>query len=106
MRIPEHEREFVKSPIALIPAEGYRTLDNYSKKSIEWLERVIDKNKKQRKPEKIQHTLNSGEVSLPSRRIRFDGYCSETNTVYECLGCRCHGCSVCNIVFCVNVANI
>lgn len=88
MRIPEHEREFVKSPIALIPAEGYRRLDNYSKESIEWLEWVMEKNKKQGKLEKIQHALNGGEVSLPSRRIRFDGYCRETNTVYEFLGCR------------------
>jgi hypothetical protein len=39
----------------------------------------------------IQHAQNGGEYLLPGTRIRVDGYCSDTNTVYEFHGNKWHG---------------
>jgi len=39
----------------------------------------------------VQHVRNAGEVRIPT--VGFvDGYCPETNTVYEFQGCFTHGC--------------
>ena len=43
----------------------------------------------------IQHTLNVGEKSLPDTHYKLDGYCKETNTVYEYHGCVFHSRPVC-----------
>ena len=82
------EKKFVRTPIAKIPPSGYN--DQYSKASIQWLEwraRVDNVT--------IQHALNVGEKSIPGTRYKLDGYCEETNTVYEYHGCVFHGCPVC-----------
>lgn len=57
--------------------------NNYSKKSIRWLEHIAKTSNIF-----IQHALNIGEY----RHIyKFDGYCKETNTVYEFYGDYWHG---------------
>ena len=42
----------------------------------------------------IQHAMNIGEkmINHGDKRIKFDGYCAETNTVFEFHGCYWHGC--------------
>ena len=42
---------------------------------------------------KIMHARNGREYRLPELpRFSVDGYCPETRTVYEFLGCFYHGC--------------
>jgi len=53
----------------------------YSKKAIEWMNTF---------EEKIQHAENGGEYSLGAKKWA-DGYCKNTNTVYEFHGCDFHG---------------
>jgi G:T-mismatch repair DNA endonuclease (very short patch repair protein) len=45
----------------------------------------------------IQHACNGGEYSLNINRKRYkvDGYCKETNKVYQFHGCFYHGCNKC-----------
>ena len=83
------EKEFLRSPIAKIPPGGYK-IDQYSKSSIQYLEWVS-----RCEGVKIQYPLNEGEVKLPATRYKLDGYCHETNTVYEFHGCVFHRCPRC-----------
>ena len=39
----------------------------------------------------IQHAENDGEYKIPNTRWRTDGYCVETNTIYEFHGTEYHG---------------
>ncbi len=39
----------------------------------------------------LQHIANSGEYCIPTTKYRADGYCSETNTIYEFNGDYWHG---------------
>lgn len=55
---------------------------NYSKVAINWLNSI---------KEDIQHAENGGEYNIPSTRYKVDGYCKETNTVYEFHGDKFHG---------------
>ena len=63
-------------------------MGNYSKICIEWLETIM-------KNENIfiQHGNNGGETTIKSNKklFKFDGYCKETNTVYEFMGDFFHG---------------
>jgi hypothetical protein len=59
---------------------------NYSRKSIDWLERVM-----KREGIFIQHGKNSGEYKIPGTRLSVDGYCKETDTAYEYHGDFWHG---------------
>ena len=43
----------------------------------------------------IQHENNLGELRIPNSPYRVDGFCEETNTIYEYHGCYWHGCSKC-----------
>ena len=46
----------------------------------------------------IEHALNSGEkrISIPTgKTVNLDGFCKETNTVFEFHGCIWHGCLYC-----------
>lgn len=63
-------------------------INNYSKICIKWLENIMNKDKIF-----IQHANNIGEKSviLNNKRFKFDGYCEETNTVYELYGDIWHG---------------
>ncbi|AYV76591.1 MAG: hypothetical protein Terrestrivirus9_28 [Terrestrivirus sp.] len=58
----------------------------YSKKSIKWLEYVANQ-----KNVKIQHAENEGEFRIPETKYSADGYCKETNTIYEFHGTYHHG---------------
>ena len=60
----------------------------YSQKSISWLNYLSEKHNI-----KIQHALNGGEYEINDMKV--DGYCEETNTVYEFQGCFWHGCTKC-----------
>jgi hypothetical protein len=57
---------------------------NYSKISLEWI-KYLEIN------HKIQHAENGGEFCIPNTKYRADGYCHDTNTVYEFLGDLWHG---------------
>ena len=45
----------------------------------------------------IQHALNGGEkkLTIDDKTYKVDGFCKETNTVYEFYGCFWHGCPNC-----------
>ena len=75
------KRKFVRSPIAHVPSEGYTKRYNHSKCSIVWLEWIMQKENKT-----IQHALNGGEYRIPGTKFHVDGYCKETNEVFEFLG--------------------
>ena len=77
-----NNRRYVKSLIAQVPAQGYNE-DNYSHKSIQWLEWVMEQSRRDGQPIHIQHALNGGEVKIPGTKYKADGFCRETNTVYE-----------------------
>lgn len=60
----------------------------YSKVAIAWLNSIMNK-----EGINIQHALNGGEhkEQIGKYEFSFDGYCKETNTVYEFYGDRYHG---------------
>jgi len=43
----------------------------------------------------IQHVGNAGEYHVPGTTFTVDGFCQETNTIYEIHGCFWHGCPKC-----------
>ena len=60
--------------------------NQYSKISIEWLSYMEIKNLI-----KIIHAKNEGEFNIPNTKYKADGYCKETNTIYEFHGDFWHG---------------
>ena len=58
----------------------------YSTLQIRWLE-LLSKLKNIQ----IKHAENIGEFSIPNTRYKADGYCKETNTIYEFHGTIYHG---------------
>lgn len=58
----------------------------YSKKAIQWLKSI-----ERSQNIHIQHILNGGEFIIPGTRYKADGYCAETNTIYEFYGDKWHG---------------
>ena len=79
-----------KETIAIVPE--YAKTDNYSKMSIMWLNYMS-----KAKNLNIQHALNGGEkkLTIDDKTYKVDGFCDETNTVYEFYGCFWHGCPNC-----------
>ena len=79
-----------KDTIAIVPE--YAKTDNYSKMSIMWLNYMS-----KAKNLNIQHALNGGEekLTIDDKTYKVDGFCKETNTVYEFHGCFWHGCQNC-----------
>ena len=63
-----------------------QVVKQYSKMSIDWLKfcekyyNII-----------IQHAENTGEYIIPNSRYKADGYCKETNTIFEFHGSKWHG---------------
>ncbi len=57
-----------------------------SYKAIQWLESIIAQEEIV-----IQYALNGGEYQIPNTRYKADGYCKETNTIYEFHGDYWHG---------------
>lgn len=58
----------------------------HSKQQILWLDFISKLHNN-----KIQHAENDGEFIIPNTRYKADGYCSETNTIYEFHGDYWHG---------------
>ncbi len=58
----------------------------YSEKAIIWIESISEKNKVF-----IQHAGNIGEYRIPKTRLSVDGFCKETNTIFEFYGDVFHG---------------
>ena len=86
-----------KKTIAIIP-ESVKT-DNFSKISIMWLNYVSTTKGYgvQSSGLNIQHALNGSEkrLTIDKKAYKVDGFCEETNTVYEFYGCFWHGCPNC-----------
>ena len=77
-----------KKTIAIVPE--YTKTDNFSQMSIMWLNYVSN-------GVNIQHALNGGEkeLTIGNKTYKVDGFCEETNIVYEFYGCFWHGCPNC-----------
>ena len=60
-----------------------------SKMSLQWLKWVSDT-----QGVYVQHAMNGGEHFIPTVGM-VDGFCGQTNTVYEFQGCFWHGCPKC-----------
>ena len=58
----------------------------YSKQQIEWLDLQSKIHHVH-----IQHAMNDTEYTIPTTKLKADGYCKETNTVYEFHGDFWHG---------------
>ena len=68
-------------------------VDTYSLKAIKWLEFIAQKEKAH-----IRHACNVGEqvIRVNGKCLyKVDGYCKETNTIYQFHGCYWHGCKKC-----------
>ena len=63
-----------------------RDMFGYSKVSIRWLNYVMESQEIN-----IQHAENGGEYRILGTNWRADGYCKETNTIYEFHGTYWHG---------------
>ena len=73
--------------MGLIPTGGYSGNVNYRKKAVMWLvyREQMDGYRK-------THSRNGREYSFPALpRWSVDGFCEETNTVYEFCGSYCYG---------------
>jgi G:T-mismatch repair DNA endonuclease (very short patch repair protein) len=81
-------KKFLKpSTIGLIPTGGYSCNKNYSKKALMWLLHMQQVDNRH-----IMHARNGREYTLPElTHFSVDGYCEETRTVYQFLGCYFHG---------------
>ena len=73
--------------IGLIQTGGYSCNNRYSKKALMWL-----LHEEETDGVKIMHCRNGREYRLQELpRFSVDGYCPDTNTVYEFFGCFWHG---------------
>ena len=83
-----HSNCMPKKTIAIVPE--YTKTNNFSKMSIMWLNYVSNGNS-------IKHALNGGEKesTVGDKTYKVDGFCKETNTVYEFYGCFWLGCPNC-----------
>lgn len=82
--------DFLQSPNDHLNGCGCQrcSIGNYSRICIEWLNSIM-------KNENIfiQHAENIGEkeIIINNKKLKFDGYCEKTNTVYEMYGDIWHG---------------
>ncbi|GFQ82228.1 uncharacterized protein TNCT_105281 [Trichonephila clavata] len=73
----------------MVPVQGYCNSTNFSRDSIRWLDFVAHT-----EGHRILHALNgTGESKIAGYSV--DGFCKETNTVYQYQGCFHHGCEMC-----------
>ena len=61
-------------------------MTNYSTKQIQWLEYISKLYNLH-----IQHAMNDSEYTISTTNLKADGYCKETNTIYEFHGDFWHG---------------
>lgn len=85
---PDHGSFFPRAGDHLNGSKCPRCSTNklHSAKSIEWLNYISE-----RDGISIQHAENVGEFRIPGTRLKVDGYCETTNTVYEFHGDLWHG---------------
>ena len=74
--------------VVIIPRVGYRMEDGQDVETLQWLAYIGQMRNN------VTHAANGREVHL-SRvlNVKVDGYCEETNQVFEYLGCFGHGCT-------------
>jgi len=86
----------IPNSIASEPIRGWKNSINQSDVVIEWLT-WCDHQQQQHSltSSGIQHVRNAGEVRIPGTKFFVDGYCHDTQTVYEFQGCFTHGCPTC-----------
>jgi hypothetical protein len=78
---------FEQTPQGHISGRGcIKCAKKYSKSQIKWLDFISSYNQI-----KIQHAENGGEYVIPNTRFKADGYCQETNTIFEFHGDLWHG---------------
>jgi hypothetical protein len=84
------QKKFLKTKtVSLVPAGGYNANNRYSKKALMWLLHIEQTGGCQ-----VHHARNGLEYRPPElQHYSVDGYCGETNTVYEILGSYYHGCT-------------
>lgn len=63
-----------------------RRIQSFSFMAVQWLE-----NEMKSTSAFIQHAMNLGEFTIPDQHITVDGFCSDTNTIYEFHGDVFHG---------------
>ena len=80
--------EFEQTPGNHLQKKGCNKCNHcgYSKTQIIWLELISST-----KNIYIQHAENQGEYKIPNTNFKADGYCEETNTIYEFHGDYWHG---------------
>ncbi len=85
-------KDYYKFKSSDIGVASNRGKDVFSKISIQWLEYV-----QHVENVKIDHALNGGEklIIVQGKKYKVDGFCHESNTVYEYHGCIYHGCTRC-----------
>ena len=85
-----------KKTIAIVPEYA----DNFSKTSIMWLNYVSN-------GVNIKHALNGGEkkLTIDDKTYKVDGFCEETNTVYEFYSCFWHAYPKCYKPNIINTKN-
>ncbi|XP_018568949.1 uncharacterized protein LOC108909186 [Anoplophora glabripennis] len=82
-------RNFLQAnTIGIIPKNGYRWRDNQSRIAIQWL--VWEE---RQRGVSIMHAAKGKETVLEG--VKVDGYCNETNQIFEFYGCYYHGCAHC-----------
>lgn len=64
------------------------SMNGYSKIACQWLTEIAEE-----KGIFIQHALNIGEKRIGKYSV--DGFCENSNTIFEFLGCIFHGCNQC-----------
>lgn len=71
-------------PIGQVPAAGYVKHQEFSKKSIQWLEFLMETARQTGKSLNIRHALNhpQGEYKIPGTLYKADGYCEKTRTIF------------------------
>lgn len=85
------DKEFVINVInRIIDIRKEKLANLNSEIGIKWLSEIMKKEKIN-----IQHAKNGGEYIVQNTKYKADGYCKETNTIYEFYGCLYHGCKKC-----------
>jgi G:T-mismatch repair DNA endonuclease (very short patch repair protein) len=85
--ICKNHGDFEISPNSHLNGNGCsKCYSKYSKKQIQWLECIS-----KIKGIQIQHAMNENEYTIPTTNFKADGFCKETNTIYEFHGDFWHG---------------
>jgi len=86
----------IPNSIASEPINGWKNRINQSKVAVEWLT-WCDHQQQQHSlaSSGIQHVRNAGKYRIPGTNFHVDGYCHDTQTVYEFQVCFTHGCPTC-----------